>query len=419
MDREIQQRHPHLKKYVAVAIGVATAVAVVAWAVSRMTSDTYSTTTAGMTFGDVTEGEFRDYIRLNGRVETGTTVQVSALETGIVESRLAEEGAMVEAGDVIITLHNPTLRQQILDSESQLAEKQNMLRDTELAMEKERLEIKRQLLEARTELARKRRAMEQQDALYKESLTSREEYLQAREDYELARESFELLRDRLSQDSVYRAVQINMMRESLDNMRENFALVRSRADNLNIRASHAGQLGSLSAEIGQSISSGQQVGQINILDRYKITTQIDEHYIDRVEAGLKGSMERGGKVYEVSVAKVYPEVAEGKFRADMVIEGALPENIRVGQTYYLTLELGNASKAVMVPRGSYSQTTAGKWVFVVSEEGREATRREIRIGRQNPDFFEVKEGLRPGERIITSSYRDFTEADRLKIDDRD
>lgn len=210
-----------------------------------------------------------------------------------------------------------------------------------------------------------------------------------------------------------------MMRESLDNMRENFALVRSRADNLNIRASHAGQLGSLSAEIGQSISSGQQVGQINILDRYKITTQIDEHYIDRVEAGLKGSMERGGKVYEVSVAKVYPEVAEGKFRADMVIEGALPENIRVGQTYYLTLELGNASKAVMVPRGSYSQTTAGKWVFVVSEDGREATRREIRIGRQNPDFFEVKEGLRPGERIITSSYRDFTEADRLKIDDRD
>ena len=182
----------------------------------------------------MTAGEFNDFIRLTGKVETGTVVQVSALETGIVEKKWVEEGEMVHAGDIILTLHNPHLRQQILDSESQLAEKQNMLRDTEIAMEKERLQVKQDMLAARVELNRKKRLAEQQRTLYDENLTSREEYLKAREDYELARENFDLLQNRLRQDSLYRGVQLAMMRESLHNMQENFALVRSRADNLNI-----------------------------------------------------------------------------------------------------------------------------------------------------------------------------------------
>ncbi|MDE6534048.1 MAG: HlyD family efflux transporter periplasmic adaptor subunit [Muribaculaceae bacterium] len=415
MDTEIKHKHPILKKYGLPALLAAALSGSAIWAWSVMGTSSYSTDLSGMTVGDVTSGSFNDYIRINGKVETGVTVQVSALETGIVESRLVEEGAMVNAGDVILTLRNPNLQQQILDSESQLAERQNMLRDTEIAMEKERLQIKQDLLAARTELARKSRVAQQQQTLYDEDLTPREEYLKAREDCQLARENLNLLISRQRQDSLYRSVQVAMMKESLNNMQENFMLVRQRADNLNIRASHSGQLGSLNAELGQNISAGQQIGQINILDNYKISVRIDEHYIDRVSPGLKGIAKKQEHQFPLTLKKVYPEVTDGQFRADFIIDGELPEKIRVGQTFSIDLLLGEPSEAVMVPRGTFFQNTGGKWVYVLDGEGKTATRREIRIGRQNPQYYEILEGLAPGERIITSSYTSFGDADRIII----
>ena len=228
MDTEIKQRHPILKKYGWIAAAVIVIAAASVWAWKAASSSSYSADASGMTIGEVTRGSFNDYIRINGKVETGVIVQVSALETGIVETKWVEEGAIVNAGDIIITLRNPNLQQQILDSESQLAERQNMLRDTEIAMEKERLQIKQDLLAARTDLNRKRRAADQQSTLYKENLTSREEYLKAQEDCQLAQENLNLLVSRQRQDSIYRSVQVAMMRESLHNMQENFALVRQR-----------------------------------------------------------------------------------------------------------------------------------------------------------------------------------------------
>lgn len=417
MDTEIRKRYPRLRKY-GPGIAVALIVAVVlVWAGISLKDKTYSTDSRALTYGEVTEGEFNDYVRLNGRVETGVVVQVSALETGIVEKKWVEEGAMVNSGDIILTLNNPNLRQQILDSESQLAEKQNMLRDTEIAMEKERLQIKQDLLTARTELNRKKRAADQQRQLYAEKLTSREEYLKAEEDYKLAKESLQLLIDRQRQDSLYRSVQVAMMRESLHNMQENFMLVRQRADNLNIRATHSGQLGSLTAELGQNIASGQQVGQINILDNYKLSVNIDEHYIDRITQGLTGKAERQNVVFDVVVKKVYPEVNNGQFKADLIIDRDMPKSMRVGQTFPIDLQLGEPTHAVMVERGSFFQSTGGRWVYVVDEDGKTARKRAIRIGRQNPRFYEVTEGLKPGERIITSSYSDFGEADKVEIND--
>lgn len=323
---------------------------------------------------------------------------------------------MVHEGDIILTLRNPNLRQQILDSESQLAEKQNMLRDTEIAMEKERLQLKQDLLAARTDLGRKRRMAEQQAALYAENLTSREEYLNAKEDCELAAETLQLLQNRLRQDSLYRSVQVAMMKESLHNMQENFILVRQRADNLNIRASHSGQLGSLTAELGQNIAAGQQIGQINILDNYKIAVTIDEHYIDRVSQGLRATGVRNNQKLELTLRKVYPEVTQGQFRADLAIDSELPANIRVGQTYPVDLVLGEPTEAVMVPRGSFFQSTGGQWVYVLDKDGKTAHRRNVRIGRQNYKYYEVLEGLQPGERIIISSYTDFGNADKINIE---
>ena len=356
MDTEIIQRFPRLRKYALVAFFTIVLCLAIIWAFLATQKTSYNTDFRNLMIKEVREGEFNDYIHLTGKVETGLIVQISALETGVVERKLAEEGAMVREGDIILTLHNPLLRQQILDSESQLAEKQNMLRDTELAMEKDRLQVRRDILSARTELNRKQRAADQQKSLLKENLTSKEDCLNAIEDYELAKENLKLLEDRLLQDSIYRSVQVAMMRESLHNMQENFMLVRQRADNLNVRASHSGQLGSLTAEIGQNISSGQQVGQINILDDFKITVSIDEHYIDRVEPGLSGKVSRQGKEFDVTVSKVYPEVVNGQFKADLSITSSSPANMRVGQTYPVDIMLGSPVKAVMIDKGSFFQS---------------------------------------------------------------
>lgn len=415
MDREIKQKHPRLKRIAKVAAPATAVVALMVWAYAGSGTKTYRTDGNALTISQVREGDFNDYIRLNGQVEAGMVVQVSALETGIVEQKLIAEGSMVNEGDVILTLRNPNLQQQILDSEAQLAEKQNMLRDTEIAMEKERLSLRQDMLGTQTERNRMRRLYDQQQTLYDEGLTSREEYLRAKEDYELSEQKLSLLRDRIRQDSLYRSVQVRMMRESLSNMMQNLTLVRQRADNLNIRASHSGQLGNLNAEIGQNVAAGQTVGQVNVLHDYKIVVRIDEHYIDRVTLGLDGKFERQNSQYIVHVSKVYPEVKGGQFRSDLVFDGQRPDNIRVGQTYYINLQLGEPTRAILIPRGTFYQATGGRWVYVLSANGREAVRRQIRIGRQNPQYYEVLEGLKPGEQVITSSYDSFGEAEKIII----
>ncbi len=415
MDREIKRKNPRLKKTMLIGCGSLLFAGITVWAISRATTTVYHTDSVAITYGEVVEGEFNDYIRLSGNVETGVNVQVSALESGIVHHKCVEEGAFVDEGDIIITLNNPNLRQQILDSESQLAERQNMLRDTEIAMENNRLQLRQDILATQMESTRLKRIALQQEQLYKENLTSHEDYLKAQEDYSLSCEKIKLLRERIHQDSLYRSVQLEMMRESLSNMRQNFELVRQRADNLNIRASHSGQLGSLNAEIGQNIATGQQIGQINILDNYKIAAKIDEHYIDRISTGLKGSMERNNEMYQVDVKKIYPEVTDGQFRVDLVFSSSYPKNIRVGQTCHINLLLGDPVKTVMVPRGSFFQATGGQWAYVMEADEKSATKRNIKLGRQNPKYYEVIDGLTPGERIITSSYADFGEADRVTI----
>lgn len=417
MDIDIKRKNTKFRKYGIIFLIIITIIGIVTWSIVSSGISSYATEQDSLIISEVEEGAFDDFIRVNGRVETGVVVQVSALETGIVEKKWVEEGEMVREGDIILSLHNPNLRQQILDSESHLAEKQNMLRDTEIAMEKEQMQVKQDLLGAKTDLNRKRRIAEQQSTLYKENLTSKEEFLKSKEDYELAMENYNLLQNRLRQDSLYRSVQIEMMRESLRNMQENFEIVRQRADNLNVRATHSGQLGNLEVELGQNIVAGQQVGQINILDNYKLTVNIDEHYIDRVVTGLKGVARRQNQEVNLNVKKVYPEVKDGVFKADLIINGNEPEKIRVGQTYPIDLILSEPSKAILIPRGPFFQKTGGNWIYVMDKDGRTAYKRKIKIGRQNPKYYEVIEGLSPGEKVIVSTYANFDEVDKIMIKD--
>ena len=365
--------------------------------------------------GTARQGEFNDYIRVSGQVQPMTTVQLSPTEGGNVKRIVVEEGSHVNEGDVIVVLGNENLDMQILNSEAELAEKENILRNTMISMEQQKLSVRQEKLSLQIEVRRARRAYEQNKALYEEKLIAKEEYLKASEDYELAKDKLELVTDRERQDSLYRSVQIAQMHESLENMRLNMNMIRRRKENLSVKAPISGELGLLDVELGQSVAAGAKIGQINNLDSYKIEAQIDEHYIDRVAPGLEATFERQSEKYSSVIRKVYPEVRDGKFKADFRFEGQQPENIRTGQTYYLNLQLGQSAEAILIPRGSFYQNTGGKWVYVLNADGTKATKRSVRIGRQNPQYYEVLEGLAPGDKVIISSYDSFGDKDELII----
>lgn len=366
----------------------------------RVSGDTISVS-------EVKAGEFNDYIRLSGTVQPLVTIQISPIEGGIVDAILIEEGSQVKKGDEILRLSNDNLDLQILNSEAELAEKENILRNTQIQMEQDRLNVKQSKAEYQLNVKRLKRTYEQQKTLYEEKLIAKEEYLKAKEDYDLAAEKLQIILDKEVQDSLFRSTQVERMRESLENMQINMRMIRKRKDNLTIKAPIDGQLGILDAVLGENIGAGTKIGQISDMSSYKIEAQIDEHYIDRVTPGLAATFERQSATFNASLRKVYPEVRDGKFKADFKFEGEVPENIRSGQTYYLNLQLGSPEGAVLIPRGSFFQKTGGKWIYVVSKDGSKAMKREIRIGRQNPQYYEVLEGLEPGEKVITSGYDSF------------
>ena len=383
------------------------------WLIFGNHASTLKVNANDLTMSEVTKAEFKDYVRTNGQVLPIQVVQISPEEGGIVMEKVVEEGTHVKKGDVIVRLSNSNLDLQILNAEAELAEKQNLLRNTQVAMQQDRLNNQTEQAQLDMDTQRKQRTFEQNKRLYKEKLISREDYLKSQEDYQLSAKKRSLISKRLKQDSLYRTTQMDQMEDNLQNMRKNVVLVRQRKDKLEVRSAIDGELGLLDVELGQSIQPGQKIGQLNDLSDYKVQAQLDEHYIDRVRQGLTATFTRGDKQYKLQVRKVYPEVREGKFRCDFVFKGERPENIRTGQTYYIDLELGQPEQAIIIPRGTFFQTTGGQWIFVLSSDGSKAYRRQIRVGRQNPQHYEVLEGLEPGERVVTSGYEAFKDNEVL------
>ena len=412
MDRPIEKKS-FTRRYAGYIAAAVVAVALLAWLVFGSTASTVTIDSNEITISDVTRGEFDDYVRLNGQVVPIQVVQISPEEGGIVREKVVEEGTRVRKGDVILRLSNSNLDLQILNAEAELAEKQNLLRNTQITMQQDQLNNRTEQATLDMDCERKLRAYKQNSRLYNEKLISQEEFLKSREDYDLARRKQQLIGQRLNQDSLYRHVQMEQMEDNLQNMRKNVLLVRERKNKLEVRSNIDGELGLLDVELGQNIQAGQNIGQINDLSDFKIETKIDEHYIDRVRAGLTATITRDGKQYQLRVRKVYPEVRNGSFRTDFVFEGTRPEQMRSGQTYYVELALGKSSQATLIPRGTFFQTTGGNWIFVLNRSNKKSYRRNISIARQNPQYYEVTEGLEPGERVITSGYEAFKDNEVL------
>lgn len=413
MDIQLEKKKGIQKKHIPYLIGGSVILILLTWVVFGNHASTMRIDGKSINIADVSYGEFNDYIRLNGQVQPIQIVQISPEEGGIVREKVVEEGVHVNKGDVILRLSNSNLDLQILNAESEVAEKQNMLRNTQVTMQQDKLNNETEKASLDIDTRQKARTYRQYSRLYDEKLISREEYMKAQEDWELSQKKHELITERLKQDSLYRYIQMDQMEDNLQNMRQNVALIRERKDKLEVRATISGELGLLDVELGQNISAGQMVGQINDLSDYKVEAHVDEHYIDRVTNGLPATFERQDKKFGLKVRKVYPEVREGRFRTDFVFVGDRPDNIRSGQTYYIDLQLGEPTQSVLVPKGTFFQVTGGNWIFVVDKDGKKAYRRNIRIGRQNPQYYEVVEGLEKGEQVIISGYESFRDNEVL------
>lgn len=414
MDIQLKKKRlPNAKKAATVAIATIGIVGIAVWIWNSNKKTTTRIDRNAVTIATVEAGKFNDYIRIIGIVQPSNSIQISAEEGGIVEQKFLEEGATVHAGDPILQLRNSTLDLEIMNAEAELAEKQNFLRNTQVTMEQDRLNNLTEKSQLDMDVRQKKRTYLQYKRLYGEELVSKEEYLKAGEDYELAVEKSRLVTERLRQDSIYRSLQMSQLENDLENMRRSLSLIRDRRSKLTICAPVDGELGFLDVEQGQSIATGKMIGRINVMTGHKIEANIDEHYIDRVVAGLSGEFQRQDSTYMLRVRKVYPDVRESKFQTDFDFVGAKPDNIRNGQSYYINLELGESTESILLPRGAFFTSTGGTWIFVVDPDGKNATRRPIRIGRQNPQYYEVIEGLQAGEKVVISGYEQFGNADKL------
>jgi HlyD family secretion protein len=415
MDKVIEKKKGLRPKHIIWIVGALAITFLLYKVIFTESGSTFRAEKDKLTISSVEDGLFNDYITVIGNVEPITTIFLDAEEGGKVEEKLIEEGEMVKKGDVILKLRNNDLNLSIMNSESSMAYQTNELRNTQIQMEQQKIQNKQQLLQIDYEILRLARNYEQQKTLFKEELIAKEDYLKAEEDYLRTKKNRELIFMKLIQDSIFRENQKIQMDQNLGNMQLNLKVVQQRREDLNVKAPVDGQLGLLDAEIGESINKGQRIGQINILDNFKIKALIDEHYIDRVKRDLPASLDRNGTIFNLKVRKVYPDVRNGQFEIDLVFSETTPDNIRTGQTYHIKLELGESGKAVLLARGGFFQSTGGQWVFVLNQNGSEATKRNIKIGKQNPQYYEVLEGLNAGEKVITSGYEMFGTNDRIVL----
>lgn len=415
MDRMIEKKKWPPRRIVAYSLAAAFVLLVAYMLLFESHRSTLNVEGEKLTISTVERGPFQEYIPVLGEVLPVQTIYLDVEEGGLVETIYLEAGSSVTRGDRILKLSNTSLLMDIMYREAELFQQINNLRNTRLLFEQSRLSLERDLADLDSQVQRTQRRFASFQTLFEEKLISLHDFEDTRDDYELAKRQRQLAAESQEKELDFRQQQIVQLEESIRRMQENLQVAKGKLDNLTVRAPISGTLTSLQAEPGQSKSPGQRLGQIDAPEGFKARAEIDEFYIDRVQKGKPGQFELSGSTYNMVVTRVYPEVREGKFSVDLEFRGGQAPGIRRGQTLHIRLELGDVAEALLLARGGFFQKTGGNWAFVLAADGKTAEKREIRLGRQNPDVFEVLGGLRPGERVVTSSYDSFGDNERLVI----
>ena len=407
MDRVIEKKTWTTKRILSIAGGLAL-VGLIAWSYTMTSGKSrLNVDTERITISEIKKGAFQETIPVNGTVLPQTTIYLDALEGGRVEEKYVEDGAMMKRNQPILRLSNTDLELSLANQETQVFNVLTQMNISKNSATQNTIRQLNQLADVDNALAEAERIYNLNKTLYEQGVMGIQEFKQAENNYNYQVKRKKLTEDILKQDTESVSLMSVQDKESLKRMQNTLALMRRKVGDLVVRSPIDGQLTSLDAEIGQSINRGIRLGQIDMTTGFKVRADIDEHYISRIYAGLKGTFSLSGKEYNLSIKKVYTQVTAGRFQVDMVFEGKMPEGIRRGQTLQIRLALSDETQAILLPRGGFYQQTGGNWIFKVSENGSIAFKTDIQLGRQSPDYYEVLQGLNPGDKVVTSSYENY------------
>ncbi|SDF02623.1 HlyD family secretion protein [Dyadobacter soli] len=368
-----------------------------------------------LTISTVQKGKFDEFIVVTGVVQPLKTIQLDAIVGGYVTEKLIEGGNMVKQGDVLLRLENQNLKLSFLQSETEASRLVNDLQNTRQNLKVARFTLQKTLSDLDFQLDQAKDAHDRNVKLYKDKVIPEADYLKTKRDYEklVRQREIEIESQKYQEENA--KMQINQLEGTLASTQKNVSLWRQTLDNLVVKAPVSGLLSSMNIEVGSNISQGQNIGQIDDLNGFKMRVSVDEHYLSRIFVGLSGSMEFNGKDYGLKIIKIYPEILSGRFEVDMKFDNGAPELVKRGQSAPIRLQLGQPSQATLLPVGGFFSETGGNWVYVVGDGGKRAAKRKITLGRKNPEYFEVLEGLEPGEKVITSSYENFGDNEVLEF----
>lgn len=364
----------------------------------------------------VQQESFQEFFQVTGTVKPIQTMYLDAVEGGVVDEIYKESGAMVEQGDTIVVLSNSDLRLNVLQQTSAIYDQINQTRNSRLNIEQNTLSLKERLAQAKNQLEITKSNYEREQKLFKQNLIAEQQFLESKENYNYQKKRYDLIYESFKQDSIKSSQQLRQIDQSLERMWTSLEAVQNILDRLVVKAPTFGQLSTIELNPGQSVSSSERIGQVDILDNYKVRVQIDEYYLSRVTTGLKGTFDYNGQTHQLEIAKVYPVVENGQFKVDMRFTEQIPGDLTRGQTLRIQLMLGKSGSTLVLDRGGFYQKTGGNWVYKIAEGGDRAVRHDIKLGRQNPNYFEVLSGLDEGDRVITSNYSSFGESEVLNIE---
>ncbi|MBE1300636.1 MAG: HlyD family efflux transporter periplasmic adaptor subunit [Alteromonadaceae bacterium] len=410
MDRKIAKPKQKWKKP-GVFVGLAVAAIAVFYVMQQPSGRTLAVENQFITISEVYQGTFEDFIPVRGRVVPSKTLYLDAIEGGRVERILVEDGAEIEAGDLIVELSNASLQLNVLGNEARVAEQLNNIRSIELSLEQNRLQHKRNLVDIEYQIKVLTRKLAQEKSLLDNNTVSQSQYDDTADTLAWYQQRLQLTLESQASDAKMQESQLAFLQETGERLEANLELSRQNLDNMNVRAPVAGKLSGFDVEVGQSIGRGERLGQIDTPDDYKVSVLIDEFYLARIDLGQTAQFGD----YQLRISKIYPQVQNGQFEVDLTFIGQQPNDIRRGQTLQMKLTLGDATPAVLLNNGAFYQDTGGNWIFVVNADGSQATRRPIRLGRRNSTVIEVVDGLSPGDRVVTSAYGNYTDMQILDI----
>lgn len=407
MDRVIVKKKWNRKRILTI-VGIAALVILISSTVlltsgkSRLNVDTER-----ITISEVQKGTFQEFIPVNGVVQPLTTIYLDAIEGGRVEERYVEDGAMMQRGQPILRLSNTDLELGLVTQQTNVYNLLTQMQISRNASQQNTVNKLNQMTDVESEYKEAERVYNLNKHLYEEKVIGLQEFKKSENDYNYYKQKLKLTRQLLLQDSASNTTQATQERQSFQGSQNALNVMRKKVGDLIVRAPVDGQLTSLDAEIGQSKNKGERLGQVDVLSGYKVRVDIDEHYLPRIMVGQMGEADVAGKEYKLKIKKVYTQVTNGRFQVDMEFMNTPPETIRRGQTLQIRLALSDETQALLLPKGGFYQQTGGNWIFKVGDNGSVAYKADIQLGRQNPDYYEVLSGLKPGDKVVTSSYENY------------